>query len=232
MRVFRLLFLFIVFTGLKISFGQKLDKCTHMCRLKDSLDFAYTSNYYSEKLFKINKGQFFLYDENNAYLPDGRYGNLSEEKVQYVDSLPPFKLDFKRSHFNFNKQDESRKEILEHTKIDFAIFLDKALAGDIKAFDKFLKVYYKLDGGYAEFYDELIWQVMNYVGDDYLYKYLNSNHNKSKNLIYRYVTTEIYANFPICNKLEYCSLYFSKSFNDIIYKIKLETFKQGTVADY
>jgi len=101
MRVFRLLFLFIVFTGLKISFGQKLDKCTHMCRLKDSLDFAYTSNYYSEKLFKINKGQFFLYDENNAYLPDGRYGNLSEEKVQYVDSLPPFKLDFKRSHFNF-----------------------------------------------------------------------------------------------------------------------------------
>ena len=207
-----LVLLFILTISVHLTYGQKLDKCIHMCKIKDSIEFSYTSSYNNKKLFRINKGQYFLYDDEIAYLPNGKYGNLPQEAVQYLDSIPPFKMLFWKSNFVFKEQNEYRKEIKEITKIDFALLLEKALNGDIKSFDKFLGVYDKLDGDAAEFFDGLVWGVMNYVGDNYIFKYLSSPYHKNSRIVCRYFTTEIYARIPICDKPEYCKLYFPKSF--------------------
>ena len=218
--IYILQFLFLALS--QLANGQKIKRCNSMCMLIDTIDSAYTSNYYEKELFIIKKGDYFLYDGINAYLQNGQYGNISEEKVQYLDSVPPFKLYFNDSNFIFSRKSEIRREIKKHTKQDFTIFLQDALKGNFKSFEKFLNIYNKLDGHSAEFYDELIWQFLNFVGDNYVLAYLQSDQSKNKSLVARYFVTEIYANFPICNKIEYSRLYFPKSYEFAIQQALFE----------
>lgn len=203
-----------------VLFGQKNDKCIHMCKLQDSIQSFSATQIDGSELFKIRAGQFFLYNTVSelAWLPNGNNGYIDIRAVLFCDSLPPFKMIYKWSSFQMNKNNDLRIFFRENFKTDIQNLVNRILKGSIIYFDKFLSYKYKLDGHYSEEFTYLTWRIINYMGDKGLLKYLRNKSLKNHDIVTRFFYDETLNTDPICNKDEYFSANFPRSVSFFVNK--------------